>query len=81
MDDGMSRNIEHILDILRIIDNRLSQGEKIELVCQSLSISERSYHQWLNEYGGLMWIKGAYNFTRACRDAFGMPTPVDRRQP
>ena len=32
---------------------RLSQGEKIGLICKGLAISEQSYYRWRREYGGL----------------------------
>ena len=44
---------EQIIGMLREAEVRLSQGEKIGLICRSLGISEQSYYRWRNEYGGL----------------------------
>ena len=32
---------------------RLSQGEKIGVICCALGVSEQSYYRWRREYGGL----------------------------
>lgn len=32
---------------------RLSQGEKVGVICRRLGISEQSYYRWRREYGGL----------------------------
>jgi putative transposase len=39
--------------MLRDAEVRLSQGEKIGLICKGLAISEQSYYRWRREYGGL----------------------------
>ena len=44
---------EQILGMVREAEVRLSQGEKIGLICTSLGISEQSYDRWRKEYGGL----------------------------
>ncbi len=44
---------EQILGMVREAGVRLSQGEKIGLICKSLGISEQSYYRWRKEYGGL----------------------------
>lgn len=44
---------EEIIGMLREADVRLSQGEKIGLICKGLAISEQSYYRWRREYGGL----------------------------
>jgi transposase-like protein len=44
---------EEIIGMLREAEVRLSQGEKIGLICKSLAISEQSYYRWRREYGGL----------------------------
>ena len=44
---------EQILGMVREAEVRLSQGEKIGLICKSLGISEQSYYRWRKEYGGL----------------------------
>ena len=32
---------------------RLSQGEKIGVICRALGVPEQSYYRWRREYGGL----------------------------
>ena len=44
---------EQIIGFLREAEVRLSQGEKIGLICRGLGISEQSYCRWRREYGGL----------------------------
>ena len=44
---------EQIIGFLREAEMRLSQGEKIGLICRGLGISEQSYYRWRREYGGL----------------------------
>ena len=44
---------EGIIAMLREAEVRLSQGEKIGLICKGLGISEQSYYRWRREYGGL----------------------------
>jgi transposase-like protein len=44
---------EQIIGFLREAEVRLSQGEKIGLICRGLGISEQSYYRWRREYGGL----------------------------
>ena len=44
---------EEIIGLLREAEVRLSQGEKIGLICKGLAISEQSYYRWRREYGGL----------------------------
>ena len=44
---------EEIIAMLRDAEVRLSQGEKIGLICKGLAISEQSYYRWRREYGGL----------------------------
>ena len=39
--------------MLRDAEVRLSQGEKIGLICKGIAISEQSYYRWRREYGGL----------------------------
>ena len=55
-EDGMSRKRytpEQIIAKLREAEVRLSQGEKVGVICRSLGISEQSYYRWRREYGGL----------------------------
>ena len=44
---------EEIIGKLREAEVRLSQGEKIGVICKGLRISELSYYRWRREYGGL----------------------------
>ena len=44
---------EEIIGMLREAEVRLSQGEKIGLICKGLGISGQSYYRWRREYGGL----------------------------
>ena len=44
---------EEIIGKLRDAEVRLSQGEKIGVICRALGVSEQSYYRWRREYGGL----------------------------
>jgi putative transposase len=44
---------EQIIGFLREAEERLSQGEKIGVICRGLDVSEQSYYRWRREYGGL----------------------------
>ena len=44
---------EQIIGKLREAEVRLSQGERVGMICRSLGISEQSYYRWRREYGGL----------------------------
>jgi transposase-like protein len=44
---------EQIIGFLREAEVRLSQGEKIGVICRGLGVSEQSYYRWRREYGGL----------------------------
>jgi putative transposase len=44
---------EQIIGLLREAEVRLSQGQKIGTICQSIGVSEQSYYRWRREYGGL----------------------------
>ena len=44
---------EQIIGFLREAEDRLSQGEKIGVICRGLGVSEQSYYRWRREYGGL----------------------------
>jgi transposase-like protein len=44
---------EQIIGFLREAEVRLSQGEKVGVICRGLGISEQSYYRWRREYGGL----------------------------
>ena len=50
---GWNEIAEQIIGRLREVEVRLSQGEKIGVICRGLGISEQSYYRWRREYGGL----------------------------
>ena len=47
------RTPEQIIGYLREAEVRLSQGEKIGVICRALGVSEQTYYRWRKEYGGL----------------------------
>lgn len=47
------RTPEQIIGMLQEAEVRLSQGEKIGVICRALGVSEQSYYRWRREYGGL----------------------------
>ena len=44
---------EQIIRKLRLADAELSAGKTIGQVCQSLGVSEQTFHRWRNQYGGM----------------------------
>ena len=44
---------EQILAKLREVEVALSKGQSVAHVYRALSITERTYHRWRTEYGGL----------------------------
>lgn len=44
---------EQIVRMLRDGDAMLSGGKTIGEVCQSLEVSEATFHRWRNQYGGM----------------------------
>ena len=46
-------NPEQIVRKLHEADRLLNAGKLVEHVCQSLEISEATYHRWRNQYGGM----------------------------
>lgn len=44
---------EQIIRKLREADTMMSTGKTIGQVCQSLEISEQTFHRWRNQYGGM----------------------------
>ncbi len=46
-------NPEQIIRKLRDADRLLSEGKDIALICQSLEVSEATFHRWRNQYGGM----------------------------
>jgi transposase-like protein len=50
---GKKHNPEQIIKKLREADAMLSGGKTIGQVCQSLEVSEQTFHRWRNQYGGM----------------------------
>jgi len=44
---------EQIIRKLEDADRRLMAGQSIGQVCQSLEVSEATYHRWRNQFGGM----------------------------
>jgi putative transposase len=44
---------EQIIRMLREAEVRLSQGEKVKIICRSLGITEQTYYRWRKDYGGM----------------------------
>ena len=44
---------EQIIRMLREAEVRLSQGEKVKVICRSLGITEQTYYRWRKDYGGM----------------------------
>ena len=44
---------EQVIRKLREADRMLSEGKDIAVVCQSLEVSEATFHRWRNQYGGM----------------------------
>ena len=44
---------EQIIKKLRDADGMLSAGRTIGEVCQTLGVSEPTFHRWRNQYGGM----------------------------
>lgn len=44
---------DQIIRKLREADAMLSQGQGIAPVCQTLEVSEQTFHRWRNQYGGM----------------------------
>lgn len=42
-----------IIRKLEDADRRLTAGQNIAQVCQTLEVSEATYHRWRNQYGGM----------------------------
>ena len=47
------RTPEQIIRKLREADGMLAAGQTIGQVCQSLEVSEATFHRWRNQYGGM----------------------------
>jgi putative transposase len=46
-------NPEQIIRKLEDADRRLTAGQSIAQVCQSLELSKATYHRWRKQYGGM----------------------------
>jgi putative transposase len=46
-------NPEQIIKKLREADAMLASGKTIGQVCQTLEVSEQTFHRWRNQYGGM----------------------------
>ena len=44
---------EQIIGMLREAEVRLSQGEKVKVICRSLGVTEQTYYRWRKDYGGM----------------------------
>ena len=44
---------EQIIKKLRDADAMLASGKRIGQVCQTLEVSEQTFHRWRNQYGGM----------------------------
>jgi transposase-like protein len=44
---------EQIIGMLREAEVRLSQGEKVKVICHGLGITEQTYYRWRKDYGGM----------------------------
>ena len=44
---------EQIIRKLRHADAMIAAGKTIGQVCQSLEVSEQTFHRWRNQYGGM----------------------------
>ena len=75
---------EQAIGMLREVEVRLSQGERIGKICRALGISEQSYYRWRRLYGGLkVWPAPSSDTSprvriRRCRPARGL-TGAERR--
>jgi putative transposase len=47
------RTPEQIIRKLREADGMLAAGQTIGQLCQSLEVSEATFHRWRNQYGGM----------------------------
>lgn len=50
---GKRHTPEEIIRKLRLADAELSAGKRIAQVCQTLCVSEPTFHRWRNQYGGM----------------------------
>ena len=46
-------NPEQIIKKLRDADAMIAAGKTMGQVCQSLEVSEQTFHRWRNQYGGM----------------------------
>jgi putative transposase len=46
-------NPEQIIKKLREAEAMLASGKTIGQICQTLEVSEQTFHRWRNQYGGM----------------------------
>jgi transposase-like protein len=50
---GKKHSAEQIIKKLRESDAMMASGKTIGQVCQTLEVSEQTFHRWRNQYGGM----------------------------
>jgi putative transposase len=50
---GKRHSPEQIIKKLREADAMIGAGKTIGQVCQTLEVSEQTFHRWRNQYGGM----------------------------
>ena len=50
---GKKHSAEQIIRKLREADAMLAAGKTIGQACQTLEVSEQTFHRWRNQYGGM----------------------------
>ena len=50
---GVRHSPEQIVRKLQKADAMLSVGKTLGQVCQTLEVSEQTFHRWRNQYGGM----------------------------
>ncbi len=50
---GKKHSAEQIVKKLREADGMIAAGKTIGQVCQSLEVSEQTFHRWRHQYGGM----------------------------
>ncbi len=50
---GKKHSAEQIIRKLREADAMLASGKTIGQACQTLEVSEQTFHRWRNQYGGM----------------------------
>jgi putative transposase len=50
---GKKHSAEQIIRKLREADAMLASGKTIGQACQTMEVSEQTFHRWRNQYGGM----------------------------